>query len=91
MAGSATVLSSPGTSGISTSVWTWTDPLTLPTSGTYTIRIDPEPTAVGSATLTLHDIPADAQFTVVPGAEPVTVTTAVPGQNAFVTMEGEAG
>ena len=35
------------------------DTVTLPTTGTYTIYIDPNGTATGSMTLTLYDVPAD--------------------------------
>ena len=63
----------------------------LPVGGTYLITFDPAGTATGTATLTLHDVPADAAAPIVPGGAPVTVTTTVPGQNAVATFSGVAG
>ena len=67
------------------------DAQTLPTTGTYTVLVDPQGPAFGDATLTLHDVPADATDTIVPGGADVTVTTTVPGQNARVTFNGVSG
>ena len=64
---------------------------TLPTTGLYTILVDPQGTDVGSMTLTLYDVPADPAPTITPGGAPVTVTTTVPGQNARPTFSGTAG
>jgi Bacterial Ig-like domain/Chitobiase/beta-hexosaminidase C-terminal domain len=64
------------------------DRTALPVTGTYTILIDPQGTAVGSATLRLYDVPADVPATITPGGAAVTVTTTVPGQNAKVTFTG---
>ncbi|HEY3069863.1 MAG TPA: Ig-like domain-containing protein [Gaiellaceae bacterium] len=63
----------------------------LPVSGTYTILVDPQSTAVGSATLTLYNVPADVVASITPGGAAVTVTTTVPGQNARLTFAGTAG
>jgi hypothetical protein len=67
------------------------DRTTLPVTGTYTILIDPQGTAIGSATLTLYDVPADVTGSITPGGAAVTVTTTTPGQNAKVTFTGTAG
>ncbi|HEX2110140.1 MAG TPA: Ig-like domain-containing protein [Gaiellaceae bacterium] len=67
------------------------DVQTLPTSGTYTIVVDPQGSAVGSMTVRLHDVPADVTATIVPGGASVTVTTGTPGQNARLTFTGTAG
>jgi hypothetical protein len=67
------------------------DAVTLPVAGTYTIFVDPQGTATGSMTLTLYDVGADANATIVPGGAEVAVTTATPGQNAKVTFSGAAG
>jgi Big-like domain-containing protein len=67
------------------------DTQTLPSTGTYTILVDPQSSAGGDATLTLYDVPADAAGTIVPGGPDVTVSTTVPGQNARVTFDGVAG
>lgn len=67
------------------------DTVTLPTTGTYTIFIDPYGTATGSMTLTLYDVPADASGTITPGGASVTATTTVAGQNAVYTWSGTQG
>src|SRR5262245_43017462 len=82
--GSTLVFATPfGTSG------GFVDTKTLPVSGTYTILVDPQLTDVGSATLTLYDVPPDVTSTIAPGGAPVTVSMGpVPGQNALVTFSG---
>jgi subtilisin family serine protease len=67
------------------------DTRSLPTNGTYTVVVDPQGTATGSATLTLYDVPADASGSIVPGASPVTATTTVPGQNVQLSFSGSTG
>ncbi len=67
------------------------DALTLASTGTYTIVIDPASVAAGSLTLTLYDLPADVMGTITPGGSPVTVSTTTPGQNATLTFVGTAG
>jgi hypothetical protein len=64
---------------------------TLPTTGVYTIIIDPVSTVTGSLTLTLYDVPADASATVTVGGPSATLTTSTPGQNAQATFSGTAG
>jgi hypothetical protein len=66
------------------------DVTTLPTSGTYSILVDPVGTVTGSLTLTLYDVPADVTGTIAPGGAPVTVTMTAPGQNAVLTFAGTA-
>ena len=64
----------------------------LPAGGTYTILLDPQGTDLGSATLTLYDVPPDLGGTIAVGGPPVTLTLApVPGQNARLTFNGAAG
>ncbi|HEX6699181.1 MAG TPA: RHS repeat-associated core domain-containing protein [Gaiellaceae bacterium] len=67
---------------------TFVDTLTLAQTGTYTIFVDPQGNATGSARLTLYDVPADATGTITPGGAAQTVTTTVPGQNASYTFSG---
>jgi subtilisin family serine protease len=67
------------------------DAKALPVSGTYTIVLDPQSNAVGSATVTLYDVPPDATATIVPGGAPVAVATTAPGQDADVAFDGVAG
>ena len=67
------------------------DVTTLPSTGTYTILIDPNGSAVGSMTLQLYDVPADVSASIAANATPVTVTNTVPGQNAYVSFTGVSG
>ncbi len=64
---------------------------TLPTTGTYTIFVDPFGSASGSMTLQLFDVPADAGGSIIPGGGAVTVTTGTPGQDARLTFSGSQG
>ena len=67
------------------------DTRTLPAAGTYTIVLDPQGAATGSATLALYDVPADASGSVGFGGPSLTISTATPGQNARITFDGRAG
>src|SRR6266511_3657872 len=68
------------------------DTRTLPVTGTYTILVDPQGTAVGGATLTLYDVPPDVLATISPGGATVGVSSGpVPGQNARLSFNGVAG
>jgi subtilisin family serine protease len=73
------------------SAGTFIDTRTLPSAGTYTITIDPQGTATGSATLTLYDVPADTTGNVSAGGPPLTISMSTPGQNARITFDGRAG
>jgi len=64
------------------------DVQTLPTTGTYTIFIDPKDAAVGSVNVTLYDVPADLTGSVTVGGSALNVAPSVPGQNANVTFQG---
>jgi subtilisin family serine protease len=85
--GSTLVFGTPfGTSG------GFVDTKTLPVSGTYTILVDPQLGDVGSATLTLYDVPPDVTAPITSGGQPVTVSMGpVPGQNAVLSFPGTAG
>lgn len=67
------------------------DVQTLPTTGTYTILVDPLNAITLSTTLTLYTVPADVTGSIVPGGAAVTVTTTVPGQNGRLTFSGTTG
>src|SRR5438093_9064557 len=67
------------------------DAATLPVTGTYTIVVDPQSSAVGATTLTLYDVPADVTASITPGGAALTLTTTIPGQNAKATFSGTAG
>jgi hypothetical protein len=67
------------------------DTRTLPQTGSYRVVVDPSGDAVGSVTLTLYDVPSDAEAPIVPGGAPVSLETTVPGQNAALAFDGVAG
>ncbi len=67
------------------------DVQTLPTTGAYTVTVDPQQAATGSVTLRLHAVPPDPAGSIAPGGGPVTVTTTTPGQNASLTFTATAG
>jgi hypothetical protein len=67
------------------------DTKTLGSSGLYTILVDPQSNAVGSATLTLNDVPPDPAVAIVPGGSSATLTTTAAGQNGTFTFSGVAG
>jgi YD repeat-containing protein len=67
------------------------DVVTLPTTGTYKIVVDPASTATGSLTLTLYNVPADYSNTITAGGSAVTVSMPTPGQNGAVTFSGTSG
>ena len=72
---------------------TWTgssgyiDAVTLPTTGTYTIFVNPYSTYTGNNTLTLYDV-VDASGTITIGGGATTATITVPGQNGAFTFSG---
>jgi subtilisin family serine protease len=67
------------------------DTRTLPAAGAYTIVIDPQGAATGSATVTLYDVPADVTGTIAVAGPSLTATITTPGQNARLTFSGRAG
>ncbi len=67
------------------------DTKTLPQTGAYRILVDPQSNAVGSVTLTLYDVPEDAESPVVPGGAPASAETTAPGQNAAFLFDALAG
>jgi hypothetical protein len=66
------------------------EPATLPTTGTYSIFVDPLAASTGTITLTLNSVPADITGTITPGGSPVLVTLTAPGQKARLTFTGSA-
>jgi hypothetical protein len=65
------------------------DQLTLPTTGTYTLFLNPDAAQTGTATVTLHGIVDVTGSLTSNTAVPVPITT--PGQNARLTFDGMAG
>jgi RHS repeat-associated protein len=69
------------------------DTQTLPRTGTYTIMVDAQGTATGTATLKLHAVPADHTAAIQPTAQgdPEQVPLPSVGQNGRLTFTGQAG
>jgi YD repeat-containing protein len=66
------------------------DAFTLPSSGTYTIFVNPSASSKGSATILLQSA-QDVTGTIAIGAPAVTLSTTVPGQNIRLSFSGTAG
>ena len=79
------------TDGLSSSATDFSDALTLPASGTYTILLNPRLTGTGTATFTVSIVPPDATGAVTIGGGAVNLTTTTPGQNMSLTFSGTAG
>jgi Subtilase family/Fervidolysin N-terminal prodomain len=67
------------------------DTKALPATGGYTILVDPQGASIGSTTLTLYDVPADAGGTLTVGGPSLLTAITTPGQNARITFAGRAG
>lgn len=65
------------------------EPQTLPTTGTYTVLIDPSGGATGSATTTIYNIVDGAGSLTINGAA-VNVPITSPGMNATLMFSGTA-
>ena len=63
----------------------------LPTSGTYTIVVQPSGGATGSITLALYDVPGDVSGSISVGGSSLTVTTTTPGQTGLLSFSGTSG
>jgi FG-GAP-like repeat len=79
------ILGSTGTPGTG-----FMDTKTLPSTGTYTVVVDPFAADTGTFTVTLYDVPADVSGSVTIGGNPLEVTIGVPGQNGTLTFSGTA-
>ena len=62
------------------------EPVTLPSTGPYTLFSDPNDAATGSFTATLYSVDQDLSGTVTVNGQSVNVTTTAPGQNARYTF-----
>jgi predicted small integral membrane protein len=85
---------STSSGNIYSNVWatgSYSDTLTLPTTGTYTIYLNPFRSDTGSMTFHLTNVPADATGSVTINGSAITVTTTAEGQNASVTFNGTSG
>jgi len=83
-------LVSPSGSTIAYGSGGFIDAIALPAAGTYTIRIDPQGAAVGSATVQVLGVPVDLTGSITVGGAPLTISLGA-GQNAGITFAGVAG
>jgi hypothetical protein len=67
------------------------DTVTLPTTGTYTILVDPQANATGAVSAGADSVPADAQGSVAIGDAALTMAVTMPGQDMNVTYQGSSG
>jgi len=66
------------------------DPQTLLVAGTYTVLVDPNGAATGSATVTAYDV-TDVTGSITPNGPSVPVSLPTPGQTARLTFDGTVG
>ncbi|NOT56638.1 MAG: hypothetical protein HOP18_18730 [Deltaproteobacteria bacterium] len=92
VAGGYSITNPDGTTlvGSSMSTGAYLDTRVLPQTGTYTVLMNPTGSAMGSATFTVYDVPADVTGAIPPGIA-TTVTVPTPGQAARLTFSGTAG
>jgi RHS repeat-associated protein len=67
------------------------DTETLPSSGTYTVLVNPKGPLLTTVTLNLYNVPADISGSIATDGTTKTVTNTVPGQNGAVTFSGSEG
>jgi hypothetical protein len=75
---------------------TFLDALTIPTTGTYKLVVDPVNANTGTATFTVYDIATDYTGSVsltspAPSTATGSVSVTIPGQNALVSFAGTVG
>jgi hypothetical protein len=69
----------------------FTEPVSLPSTATYTLFSNPVSSTTGSLTETLYNVDPDLSGSITVNGAPVTVTTTAPGQNAQYTFTGGVG
>jgi YD repeat-containing protein len=75
-----------------TSSGAFLDTQILSVSGTYALRLDPKAASLVQQTkVQLFDVPASVQVTATIGGTAAGIATTVPGQNASLTFNGNAG
>jgi hypothetical protein len=66
------------------------DPVQLPASGTYKVKVDPVDAATGALDVGLYDTTADVTAPILANGTPTTIVVNSPGQNATLTFSGTA-
>jgi RHS repeat-associated protein len=67
------------------------DRTTLPSGGTYTLKVEPLSTTTGTTTVTLTDVAADISSSITPGGSSVAAAISDAGQNGSLTFTASAG
>ncbi len=65
---------------------TFIEPVTLPSTGTYTLKFDPAGSYTGGFTLNLYDVPADATATAAINGNGGDALSTIPGQNMQISF-----
>jgi hypothetical protein len=69
----------------------FSDVVVLPTTGTYTMFVNPNREQIGTTTFTLYPVPPDVTGTIAVNGTAASLTTTTPGQNGSLTFSGTAG
>jgi YD repeat-containing protein len=69
---------------------TFLEPVSLPSTGSYTIIIDPTGTYTGSMTVSIYNV-VDVTGNMTPGGSSSSLTMSTPGQKAQITFSGTTG
>lgn len=77
--------------GTVTSLPKFIDTVTLASSGTHTVEVDPTGGNTGGLTLNLYDVPPDLTGSTTPGGAPVQLALTTPGQNGELSFSGTIG
>ena len=62
--------------------------ITLPTTGTYTVFLNPAGAGIGQAKISVYSVPADTAISSSLGGAQISVPLNVPGQNTKITFAG---
>jgi RHS repeat-associated protein len=71
--------------------WDISDPVTLPSTGTYTLVVNLGDTGATTTTAQVNQVPVNATATATVDGGPVHLTIGAPGQGGTVTFAGTAG
>jgi hypothetical protein len=67
------------------------EPVSLPTTGTYTIKVDPQGANTGGITLSLANFGSDTTGSITANGSATVVTSTAAGQNGTLTFTGSVG
>ena len=81
----------PDGSTLGSTMTTFLDPQTLPSTGSYAVLLDPSAAYTGNATVTLYDVPPDVTGSLTINGVAFHVSITVPGQQAYLTFAGTSG